>query len=454
MRMPSAALYLLGLTLCVPEAHAENPFDGSLGFCRTVSTQMPNPEAPSFYTALPTNDGIIAGAGWSGHVGAWFRFMRSREHGAVRQYLEHDEQLLSTTDAYRVVVVEAGGKLLKETERAAFKKSVQDLNRRTNSRVSDLLNEYVNESAEAARAYKRLMGQAIPETEASRKDLVAVLAEYDTFLTGLQYTAVEQEKKDLLAEAAEISGIVSSMIGTLANAMSVVPFDAISIMKGLKGDPFPSIVKMAFAPDPARLGELDARLRMLDEKLRGHQEKGFRNRIEAARLRLAKARSAAEVAAEEVLEHKMKTWQAIHELAGLEREGQGLQFFHALRDYYRAVALTGASLNEAVNRYHRWLHGTWLSEGTLLATHIQVDVEFVRRHGLDPTGEWTKLAAEPAAWLRRDYLPWYRGEVDRVGACLAGFKQLRHLHLVNEAMKLAIVATGGISVGDLSMYLF
>lgn len=453
MRMPSLTVFVLGLTLCVRQAHAENPFDGSLGFCRTVSTPMPDPAAPSFYTALPTHGGAIAGAGWSGHVRAWFRFMRSREHGAVKQYLAHEKQLSSTTDAYRAVVVETGGKLLKETQKATFKRSVQDFNRKTGSKVIELVNEYVDESDQAARGYQGL-SQALLEVEASRKDLLAVRDDYEAFLTELQYKAVEAEKRALLDEAAEVSGMVSSVIGGLANGLTAIPFDAISIMKALTGDPISSIIKAAFGPDPAQLAALDARLRVLDEQLRGHKEKGFRNRIEAARLRLEKAKGAADLAVAAILEHKMKTWQAIHQLAGLEREGQGFQFFHALRDYYKTVAFAGASLNDAVNGYHRWLHGAWLSEGELLARHIEVDVDVVRREDRDPTGEWGNLAAEPAAWLSRSYLPWYRDEVQRVGACVTGFKQLRHLHLVNQSVNQVIDATGGIRRDDLGRYLF
>jgi hypothetical protein len=452
MRVPSVTVFVLGFTLFVQEAHAGNPFDGSLGFCQTISTPMPDPAAPSFYRALPTSDGAIAGAGWSGHVRAWFRFMRNSESGAVRQFLAHEKRLSSTSDAYRVVVIDEGGKLLKETEKATFKKSVQDFNRKT-GRVISLVNQYVNESDQAARGYEALR-QAILEVQASRIDLLAVRDDYEAFLTEMQYKALEKEKQKMLNEAAEVSQMVSSVISSLANAPTAIPFDAISIMKLLKGDPFPSIIKAAFGPDPARLGALDARLQVLDGALREHRDKGFRNRIGAVRLRLEKAKSAADLEAEAILEHKRKTWQAVHELAGLEREGHGFQFFHALRDYYRAVAFTGASLNEAVNGYYRWLTGTWLSEGEILATHIDVDVDHVRKHDLDPRGEWMNLAAEPAAWLRSDYLPWYRNEVQRVGACITGFKELRHLGLVNEAMNQVIDATGGIRRDDLGRYLF
>ncbi len=450
LTLPVAALSAL---VCLAEVHAEGPFERELGFCETISTPMPDPRASSFYVALPTSTGRIAGAGWSGHVKAWFNFMRDGNVGAVKQYLAHDERLSRTAQEYRQLVIGEGGKLVKETEKSAFKGSVRDFNTRKNSHVVRLVNQYVNESNEVARKYKELRG-AILEVKATKEDLVSVRDEYEAFLKEMQYKDLDKEKRRLLSEAMSVSQTVTTVIDSMANIYTAIPFDATSIMGLLKGNPITSIVKLAFGPDPSKLAKLDAQLEALDREIKEHKDRAFRSKIQAARLRLEKNELVASSSAQEILSHKLKTWQAISELAGLESERGSFQFFHVLRDYYKAVALKAAALNEAVNSYYQFLTTTRLDEGEILVKHIEVDVAHVRQYNLDPTGEWMKFATEAASWLEKDYLPWYRAEVERVGACITGFKELRHFHLVNKSVNLVIEATGGIPQPELGKYLF
>jgi hypothetical protein len=432
--------------------HAEERFDRELGFCQTISTPMPDPRAPSFYTALPTGTGKkIAGAGWSGHVKAWFNFMRDPVGGAVPQYLAYEKQLGRTAQEYRQAVIEQGSKLLKETEKSSFKKSVQDLNTSKNSQVVILVDEYGNEDKEVKEGYKAL-GRAVGEVEVAKKDLVAVQREYDAFLSEMKKKDLEQEKQLLLDESESVFKALSVLIGSLSTSAAAIPFDATSIVKVIGGDPITSIVKLAVRPDPAKLAALDAQLEELETKIKEHKDKAFRAKIASARVRLENNLSLSQSSAERILLHKQKSFQKIHALAGLEKEGHGFQFFHSLLDYYKSVAKKAASLNEAVNGYYKFLTATRLDEGEILLKHIEVDIDHVRRHNLDPGGEWMRLAVQSESWLKTHYLPWYQPEVQGVGKCLTGFKELRHLGLVDKSVNMVIEATNGIPDRELGNY--
>ncbi len=129
-------------------AQVEEFLEDSLEFCDPLTTPMPDPKAPSFYRALPVSTGgMIANAGWSGHVRSWFERMRSSGTGAEARFVEHEARLTEKAAAYRRVVVEQGGKLIQATEKPSFRQMVQDLDRKKDGRVSELTDRYVNESA-------------------------------------------------------------------------------------------------------------------------------------------------------------------------------------------------------------------------------------------------------------------------------------------------------------------
>jgi hypothetical protein len=223
-------------------------------------------------------------------------------------------------------------------------------------------------------------------------------------------------------------------------------------MKGISGEPTASIIKVAFAPNPKKLAELDGKLEDLDRKLKEHRDKGFTEKVKAARLKFESSATVPESSASKILDHKLKSWQAVQALAGLEPEGQGFQFFHKLRDYYKAVAFKASALNEAVNNYYQFLTTGRLAEGETLLTRIATDMAHVELNKLEPTGKWAKLATSASSWLKDRYLPWYRPEVQHVGECLKGLKELRHLRSVDESVNQVIEATGGIPL-SLGKYL-
>ncbi|MGH7359950.1 MAG: hypothetical protein ACREJR_14150, partial [Candidatus Rokuibacteriota bacterium] len=216
--------------------HAQDRFDTELSFCATINTPMPDPAAPSFYSALPTSTGKSVGAGASGHVKAWFTSMRDRNTGAAKQYLDHDAALSAAAKEYRRAVIEQGGKLLEQTDKSTFKKSVKDLNTKTNGKVLDLVNRYVNESRAVAGAYKELR-EALLGVGKAKKELASVQDDYEAFLNEMRYKKLSAEKAELLRRAEETQQLLSMVLGSLASANTFVPFDATSIMKGLTGAP-------------------------------------------------------------------------------------------------------------------------------------------------------------------------------------------------------------------------
>jgi hypothetical protein len=439
-------------TFCFQLGHAQSQFEEELAFCKTITTKMPDPRAPSFYTALPTRNGAASGAGWSGHVKAWFNFMRDSNSGAMKQYLVHDAELTRAATEYRQAVIDRGSELLAESGKSTFKNSVKNLNLKTNGQVDNLVSQYVNESREVQNAYGDLR-RALIDVQEAKAGLESVRNEYEAFLNEMKHRELQEEKQTLLDEAADIQALLSSTIGSLSNVTSAIPFDGISIMKGISGEPVSSIIKLAFGPDPTKLAELDAKLLNLDTKIKEHRDRGFTEKIKAARLKFERSESVPESSANKILDHKLKSWQAVQALAGLEREDQGFQFFHKLRDYYKAVAFKASALNEAVNNYYRFLTKGRPAEGEILQTRIEADLSHVDRHKLEPSGEWAKLATSASSWLNDRYLPWYRPEVQHVGGCLKGFKELRHLRPVDNSINRVVEATEGIPQSNLGKYL-
>ena len=441
-------LFAAAMLFSFQAAHGDSGFKEELAFCKTANTPMPDPRAPSFYTALPMRNGVATATGWSGHVNAWFQYMRDENSGATKQYLAHNAKLSHAAKEYREVVVQKETQLLKEVNKNTFKKSVNELNRRTDSRLKTLLQQYVNESREVASAFAELKG-ALLDLQRAKTALVSVHSEYESFLTEMGRQELEGEKERLIGDAAKIQELLFLTVNSLSNITAAIPFDAISIMKGISGEP----TKLAFGPDSEKLATLDPKLQALDDNIVEHKNRGFRINIEAARLELEKSQMVALNSASRIVDHKRKSWQAVNELADLERKGQGFQFFHKLRDYYKSVAFKAAALNEAVNDYNQFLTTGKPSEGELLWKRIEADIAHIHQNKLEPTGDWMKLATSAALWLDERYIPWYRSEVQRVGACLTGFKELRYLGPVDKFLNLAIEAAGGIPNPNLGKYL-
>jgi hypothetical protein len=222
-RFTQIILAAIGAVLWFQIGHAQPPqFEEELAFCRKINTPMPDPRAPSFYAALPTRNGAAPGAGWSGHVNAWFSFMRDQNSGAMKQYLAHDAQLTRAAKEYREVVMEKGSKLLAESNKSTFKKSVRALNTRTNSQVDILISQYVNESREVQNAYDDLK-RALIEVQEAKAVLESVRNEYEAFLDEMKHQELQGEKQALLDEAAEIQALLSTTIGSLSNVTSAIP---------------------------------------------------------------------------------------------------------------------------------------------------------------------------------------------------------------------------------------
>jgi hypothetical protein len=432
---------------------AQDRFPTQLDFCRTVITDMPDPAAPSFYRALPTASTMTTGAGWSGHVHSWFNYMRSGTTGGAQLYLAHRKSIASAAEAYERSVLDRGTPLVAESRRAGFKKSLLDLQAQTRD-VIPLTNKYTRASGELDVEFERLK-QALLGIREARSGLEAVEKDYAAFLDKLVFDEKLAEKEKLIADAKEVHGVVSLVLGSMSSAPGLVPYDATSIMKALGGQPVGALVNAALRPDAKKLAELDARLARLDAEIKQHRDKAFRSRIDAARAKLERSQIDPVASGKAILTRKLEGFQAVQELAGLEKEGQGFQYFHMLRDYFKDVALAASRLDEAADGYYRFLTRGRPAEAALLLRHIEVDIDHVRSSGApDPSGEWARVANDAATWLRRDFIPWHKAEVERVGRCVTGFKELRHLQLVDESLNGVTEALGGVPRRDVGKYRF
>ncbi len=275
--------------------------------------------------------------------------------------------------------------------------------------------------------------------EGARKDLAALQKDYLGFVDELRRSEVAAERQKLIEDAAEVSRVISLVIGALSTAQIVAaPFSAGSIVKLLNGEPVQSALAL-IGPDQGKISELDARLTRLDAQIQEHKQGAFTDRIDAAAHKLEEARSLANGAAKNILNHKLQTLQALNQLSKLETSSSG--FFHALSAYQKSVATAAAALDEAAVTYYRWLASD-PAEAELLLRHIELDKAHVQQNSLDRGGKWTALATDAERWLRTMFLSWYQPEIKRVGICITGFRELRHLAIVNEAVNRVIEATG------------
>jgi len=423
----------LGLALCAGAAWSQQGVSMALDPCREIITNMPDPEAPSFYGALPTSNGMVRGAGWSGHVNAWFNYIKGG--GGSAKYLKSRRAIEQAASRYEQALVAGAKKVAAARASPDFEREIRALNLKTSGKVLEYVKAYDARGADDVAMYAQLRA-AQSDLKAVRDRLVVVQREYDVFVAELARANTEAEKKALFASASEVEGVLASAVEALRLTSQFVPLDPVSAVKSA-ADITVKVVPLLLGPGSGAVGRVDAKLAELDAKIEEHRRKAFTARITEASHQINAAQERLLNAARAISRNRLQMFDTLQQLAGIEPARAQPKYFGALWEYYKGAAVAGADLHAATRDYYEYLVRDRPGESALLLVHIQTDIEHVRRSNVaDPTGgQWQDTARDAERWLRGMYIPWRNRDVSGASTCLRALKEFQHLRLADESAK-------------------
>jgi len=423
----------LGLALYAGAAWSQQGVSMALDACREIITDMPDPRAPSFYGALPTANGMLPGAGWSGHVNAWFNYMRGG--GGSARYLKSRRAVEQAASRYEQALVEGAQKVTAAAARPDLDREIRGLNQQTSGKVLEYVKAYDARGAADVAKYAELRA-AQSDLKAVREKLIAVQRDYDAFVAELARANTEAEKKALFTNASEVESVLASAVEALRLTSELIPLDPVSAVKS-GADITVKVVSLLLRPGSGAVGRLDAKLAELDAKIEEHRRKAFTARITEASHQIDAAQERLLNAAREISRNRLQMFDALQQLAGIEPAGAQPKYFGALWEYYKGAAVAGANLHDATREYYDFLVRDRPGESALLLMHIRTDIEHVRRSSVaDPTGgRWQDTATDAERWLGGMYIPWRNKDVSGASRCLRALKEFQHLRLADESTK-------------------
>jgi hypothetical protein len=423
----------LVLALCAGGAWSQQGVSVALDACREIITDMPDPRAPSFYGAIPTStNGMVTGAGWSGHVNAWFNYMRGG--GGSAKYLKLRGAVEQAASRYEQALVTGAKKVTAAAARPGLETDIKALNTRS-GKVLEYVQAYDAHGAEEVAKYAELRA-AQSDLKAVREKLIAVQSDYDAFVAELARANTEAEKQALFKDASDVESALSTAVEALKLTSEFIPLDPVSAVKS-GADISVKIIGVLMAPSSGAVAQLDAKLADLDSKIEEHRRKGFTARIREASHQIDAAQERLLNAARAISSNRLQMFAALQDLAGIEPAGAQPKYFGVLWEYYRSAAVAGADLHDATREYYDFLVRDRPGESALLLLHIQTDIEHVRRSGVaDPTGgRWQQTATDAEQWLRGMFIPWRNKDVSGASRCLRALKEFQHLRLADENAK-------------------
>jgi hypothetical protein len=424
----------LGVAVFAGVAWSQEGVSMALDSCREIITDMPYPGAPLVvYRALPTNGGMVIGAGWSGHVNSWFQYMRSG--GGPAKYLNSRRAIEQLAPKYEQALVEGAQKVAAVAARPNFRRDILALNQKASGKVLEYVKAYDARGADGVAKYGELRATQ-SDLMAARQKLVAVQRDYDAFVNELARANTKAEIDALFKSANDARQILGSAVEALRLTSEFIPLDPVSAVKATVGVA-EKIIPLLLEPGAADVARLEASLAELDAKLEEHRRKAFTARITEASHQIDAAQERLLKAARDVARNRLQMADALQQLAALEPASSQFKYFGAIWEYYRGAAIAGADLSKVTREYFDFLTRDRPRESALLLTHIQYDADHVRRYGIaDPTGgQWQDSVAKLEQWLQEMFIPWRARDMGGASKCLRALKEFQHLRLADDELK-------------------
>lgn len=414
----------------------------SLLFLKTLSTPMPNPEAPSWYSQVPDSDGSMRSIGHAGWVKGFFSQMRP----VVPKFLAMDERLRKDVNAYTDTVHDLGGKVLAST--TGLQKALKDVDGATAQRLQELLDKYNDEvtaTRKARKAYeatllraeraKWLLDEKDKTSEQCNKRVERAKAEADK---AAALDRIGKGRTFLDAVEKAIRAIADGPQATAAYVTGELTTRSIEAAKTIILDAF-------YSGTRETLYELDARIDAIDKSLSELECKPQASALKAAKLALQEAMIHVVMGHADIVEHRASAWRVVDRLGTLQgRGGKTVPFLTALQAYNAQVNKHGRRIYDSVNAYLEFLSKEPLWRGDLVLLAIEEDIERVEseKQKRDPSGKWLAVANDALGYVN-DYTKWYRGELRRGQNALADLREGRHLEFVDRMVARAIRELGG-----------
>lgn len=413
---------------------AADPLEPSLKFLETVSRPMPDFRKVTFYKAVPDSGGTLKeGIGGSRFVRPWFTQMEQ----TVGKFTKLDDKLGTDVEVYADTVKEEGQKVL-ASRNANFRDALAQLNKATDGRVFQLLDEYRREVKQIndARARHKI---AEDEAEAASFGLDASAADEKECALLLKREALEADRAAIerklkqsreLLDAAEEA--ITAAAGGPKSFLSYVGAKVDAAQKQI-------LLELLYAAEQEQLLELGAKIEAIDKVLKENRCQAHKARLTQAKANLQAKMKNLVLRFGQIPTHRANAWSIIDQLAALEKGQRGMTFFQQLQNYNKQANHMGVTMFDSLRAYQAYLTHPPVSRGELMYDLVQEDISRVKSEKRDKTGEWTTKAEDLRAYLG-EYHTWHKTETDRVSEIMEELRAGRHLHFVDsmvaEASKL------------------
>lgn len=440
-----AALTLLAAMTASPHAR-QDPKDlrPSLDFLDPVSVGMPDLRRVDFYLKFPDSQGLLSDSlGHAQWVRAWFRQMEP----VLPKVAHIDVRLRDDVGVYGDTVREEGAKVLDTAKN--LKVTLRDLNTATGGAVLRALHEYNNEIAALRRARDEFNAATKDAEQAGYKleEGAAAAAECNLLMERTRAAAEQAALHARMQKDMAFLNAAEKAIGALAGGVNgVAGYLAGNLRRSAK-----EIVIESFHADTREaLYALEAKIAGIDKALADVKCKPQAAALKAAKANLEARMIEVLLPYAGMLDHRVKAWQKLDELAALNHRGtrKPLPFFASLQDYNKQVHFMGLVVYERVNEYLDFLATAPVSRGPLILTYVDQDIDLVESERR-PADKWKSVAHGTRLYLRT-YGGWYGGEVTRGQKIVADLREGRHLDFVDRMVARATRELGGtVSYGDI-----
>jgi hypothetical protein len=439
--MKSTTLTVLTLLVAMTAStHArQDPKDlqPSLTFLDPVSVGMPSVLGVPFYLKFPDSQGLLSDSG--GHapwVRAWFR----RLEPVLPKIVQIDRRLRDDVGVYADTVREEGAEVLGTAKNLTV--SLRELNTATSGAVLKTLHEYNNEIGALRRARDQF-NSATKDAEAAGYTLEGSDAAATECNLLIERTKADAEQAALHAKMEKDMAFLNAAekaIDALAGGVTGV---AGYLEDNLRGAAKAIIVEALHSDTREALYALEAKIAGIDKALAEVKCKPQTAALKAAKANLEARMIGVLVPFGRMLDHRVKAWQKLDELAALNHPAtrKPLPFFAALQDYNKQVHFMGNVVYKRVGEYLDFLSSDPVSRGPLIRTYVDEDIKLVETERR-PAENWKRDANATRLYLRA-YDDWYRGEVQRAQTIVADFREGRHLDFVDRMVARATRELGG-----------
>lgn len=397
----------------------------------SVGRMIPRPGSRVGYNGLPYVRG--KGLGHSTTISRTIEELKKQF-----QSIEHEQEELDATRTFFEETMRDEGKDVEVAAKKDLQTNLQELNKKK-GRVNELVKAYRQEGRQIVQAEARAAA-AENKVNAAIHENKAAQAAVEQFEKRTSRRSLEAQRRDLEKAIAKKTKIMSKLFDFAAatsqgNAADFAKGEATAFVKE-------SLLSAMTDKEVARLAQIDSKIQALDEAIHSAENNEVRNRLSATRDSLEAAFNESVAANLDSRIHKIEQWNALDELAQIERNhGQGTMF-QELQDYNSQVRYAAAELRKGSEAYMDSLGRGAVSRASEMAQYVEADIRDVESSVQGGDRAWD-MSARTSKGYFESVERWRQGEFRRYRQLRNRLIEGRHLNLIDDTMKKAEEALGG-----------